>query len=102
PLIIAFGGSEGGLDTISAFTTSFTSHGYAVLALAYWKEPGLPQSLEGVPLEYFDRAIDWAKKQPGIAAPRIAVLGWSRGAEAALLAASRNKDIHAVVAISPS
>jgi hypothetical protein len=102
PLVIAIGGSEGGLDTMSAFALPLTAHGYAVLALAYWKEPGLPQSLEGVPLEYFDRAVTWARSQPGVAPDRIAILGWSRGAEAALLAASRNPGIHAVVAVSPT
>jgi hypothetical protein len=102
PLVIAIGGSEGGLDTMSAFAVPLTAHGYAVLALAYWKEPGLPQSLEGVPLEYFDHAVEWARSQPGVAPDRIAILGWSRGAEAALLAASRNPRIHAVVAVSPT
>lgn len=102
PLLIAIGGSEGGLDIMSSYAASFTQQGYAVLSLAWWKEPGLPQTLENVPLEYFDRAIAWAKARPDVAPARIALLGWSRGAEAALLVAARNHDIHAMIGIAPS
>lgn len=102
PLLIAIGGSEGGLDIMSSYAAPFAQHGYAVLALAWWKEPGLPQSLENVPLEYFDHAITWAKARQEIAPGRIAMLGWSRGAEAALLTASRNPDVRAVVGVAPT
>jgi dienelactone hydrolase/uncharacterized protein (DUF2141 family) len=102
PLLIAIGGSEGGLDIMSSYTAVFAQHGYAILALAWWKEPGLPQTLENVPLEYFDRAIAWAKARSEIAPGRIALLGWSRGAEAALLVAARNHDIHGVIGVAPS
>jgi dienelactone hydrolase len=102
PLVIAIGGSEGGLDIMSSYAAPFARNGYAVLALAWWKAPGLPQTLENVPLEYFDRAIAWARARPEIAPGRIAILGWSRGAEAALLVGSRNPDIHAVIGVAPS
>ncbi|MEP7359170.1 MAG: DUF2141 domain-containing protein, partial [Anaerolineales bacterium] len=72
PLVIAIGGSEGGLDIMSSYAVPFAQHGYAVLALAWWKEPGLPLTLENVPLEYFDRAIAWAKARPEVAPERIA------------------------------
>lgn len=102
PLLIAIGGSEGGLDIMSSYVAGFALQGYAVLSLAWWKAPGLPQTLENVPLEYFDRAIAWARARPEIAKGRIGFLGWSRGAEAALLVASRNRDVRAVVGIAPS
>jgi dienelactone hydrolase/uncharacterized protein (DUF2141 family) len=102
PLLIAIGGSEGGLDIMSSYAADFARQGYAVLALAWWKAPGLPQTLENIPLEYFDRAIAWAQARPEIAGDRIAMLGWSRGAEAALLTASRNPAIRAVVGVAPS
>ena len=102
PLLIAIGGSEGGLDIMSSYAAGFAKHGYAVLALAWWKAPGLPQTLENIPLEYFDHAVAWAKARPEIAPDRIVMLGWSRGAEAALLTASRNSDIHAVIGVSPT
>ncbi len=102
PALIVLGGSEGGIDTSSRVGVTFTSQGYAVLSLAYFAEMGLPQTLEEVPLEYFDKAVDWLKKQPGINPKAIGVVGGSRGSEAALLLASRNEDVRAVMAFAPS
>ena len=96
------GGSEGGIDTISAMAPSFAQRGFAALTLAYWGEKGLPQTLENIPLEYFDTAIAWLQARPGIDPGSIGVLGWSRGAEAALLIGARNHAIHAVAAVAPS
>jgi dienelactone hydrolase/uncharacterized protein (DUF2141 family) len=100
PTIIAIGGSEGGLDIISGVAQSFARHGYAVLALAYWRAPGLPQSLENVRLEYFDEAIAWLKTRPEVDGARIGMMGWSRGGEGALLIASRTPDIRAVMGLA--
>jgi hypothetical protein len=102
PAIILLGGSEGGIDTISAMATSFAQAGYGALALAYWGEVGLPQTLEAIPLEYFDAAVDWLQGRPGVQADSIGVMGWSRGSEAALLLGARNPAIKAVGAIAPS
>lgn len=102
PALIILGGSEGGLQASSRVGAGFVKHGYAVLALAYFMDEGLPPSLENIPLEYFDKAVDWLKTQPGIASDRIGVIGGSRGSEAALLLASRRVDIKAVAAFSPS
>jgi len=102
PAIIALGGSEGGLDVTSGAAKSFSEHGYVVLALAYWRAPGLPQSLEKVPLEYFKKAIDWLKTRSEVDAERIGLVGLSRGAEGALLIASHYPDIKAVIAVAPS
>lgn len=102
PVIIMLGGSEGGLRASSRVGVGFVDHGYAVLALAYFMDEGLPQTLENIPLEYFDRALDWVKKQPGIDAKKIGVFGGSRGSEAALLLASRRSEIKAAAAFAPS
>jgi dienelactone hydrolase/uncharacterized protein (DUF2141 family) len=102
PALVLIGGSEGGVETMSQMATSFAAEGFATLALAYWNAPGLPQSLENIPLEYFDRAIAWLRKQPRVAGNGIGLLGWSRGSEAALLEAVRNPAVHAVVGVAPS
>jgi hypothetical protein len=96
------GGSEGGLDIISGMAADFARQGYAALALAYWRAPGLPQTLELIPLEYFDRAVAWLEARPDVDPKAIGAIGWSRGSEAALLLASRNPDVRAVVAVAPS
>ena len=102
PAIIVLGGSEGGLQGASSVGSAFAQHGYAVLALAYFMDDGLPQTLENIPLEYFDKAVDWLKAQPGIDGGEIGVVGGSRGSEAALLLASRRADIKAAAAFAPS
>lgn len=102
PALIVLGGSEGGLQTSSGVGVGFTRNGYAVLALAYFMDSDLPKSLENIPLEYFDMAVDWLKAQPGIDPEAIGVVGGSRGSEAALLLASRREDIHAVAVFAPS
>lgn len=44
--------------------------------------------------------LDWLKRQPEVAAERLAVLGHSVGAAAALLHASRQRDVRGVVSLS--
>jgi len=102
PALLILGGSEGGLGAASGVGVSFTKQGYAVLALAYFQEEGLPATLENIPLEYFDKAVDWLKLQPAVDANSIGVVGGSRGSEAALLLAARNPSIKAVMAFAPS
>jgi dienelactone hydrolase len=102
PVLIALGGGEGGLQSASEMAVTFVPQGYAVLALAYFEDPGLPSTLEGVRLEYFSHAIRWLEQRPQIDPHRTGIIGWSRGAEAARLVASRESDIRAVIAVSPT
>ncbi|WP_326490323.1 alpha/beta hydrolase family protein [Shewanella sp. AS16] len=82
PVVIAFGGSEGGLHTGNANGEMIAPHGIAVLALAYFKEDGIPQTLDQIPMEYFVDAIDYIETQPLVDATRIGVVAGSRGSEA--------------------
>lgn len=100
PLVLILGGSEGGLAGASSMAKEIEAEGFGTLALAYFKAPGLSPDLASVPLETFDRAITWLSGQPG--RPRVILIGVSKGAEAALLAASRNPQVCAVVAGLPS
>lgn len=97
PLVIVLGGSEGGFDDLRA--AMLASHGFATLALAYFRAPGLPEELFEIPIETVERAVRWAGHQPSLTPGRIAILGTSKGAELALTAASLVPEIHAVVSI---
>jgi len=77
-------------------------HCIAVLGLAYFREPGLPGTLDRIPLEYFIDAIDYAARAPGIDPERIGMVSGSRGSEAALLVASMDARIKSVVVATPS
>lgn len=103
PGILLLGGSEGGLGTgTSRMAKALQEQGYAVLQVSYFGGPGQPKMLALVPLETFDRALDWLKAQIEVDAERLAVVGASKGAEAALIVATRRSELRAVVAGMPS
>jgi dienelactone hydrolase len=85
PAVLYFTGSDGATDPWTA--ALLASHGYPTLALAYFNQPGLPQTLTNVPVEYFGTAAKLLSAQPGVANGHVIVGGVSRGTEAALLAA---------------
>lgn len=102
PALLVLGGSEGGLATVSRMGEGLHAQGYAVLSLGYFGVEGLPAQLQEIPLEYFVRGLDWLAAQPGVDPARIGVVGGSKGAEAALLLASRDRRVRAVVASTPT
>lgn len=103
PAVLLLGGSEGGLGGgAKQMALSLQEEGFTVFHLAYFGAPEQPDALERIPLELFDRALEWLKEQPEVDPERLAVVGASKGAEAALLVASRRSDLAAVVAGMPT
>ena len=103
PGLLLLGGSEGGLGEGSKrVALELQRLGYSVLTPSYFGAPGQPTHLERVPLETFDRALVWLKGQPEVDPDRIALGGVSKGAEAALLIATRHPELRAVVVGVPS
>ena len=103
PGVLLLGGSEGGLAPGAARQAQgLAQHGFAVLQLAYFGAPGTPKALVQVPLETFDRGLAWLASRPEVDGRRLAIVGTSKGAEAALLVASTHPELKAVVAASPS
>lgn len=101
PLIICLTGSNGGFSENSA--QLFASHGFAAFALGYFGAEGLPSNLENIPMEYFERALNWIKKQPAINSGAVGLYGGSKGGELALILGTLFPDsIHAIVASVPS
>ena len=103
PAILLLGGSEGGLGSGALqMAVDLQSAGFSVLQLSYYRAPGQPVAFSRVPLETFDKGISWLKRQSAVDKRRIAIVGASKGAEAALVVASRHKEVKAVVAGMPS
>lgn len=100
PGVLVLGGSEGGVPRQRA--AWLAAHGFAALALAYFRYEELPPELQAIPLEYFGSALGWMMKRPEIAAEHIAVMGASRGGELALQLGSMYPQIKAVVAYVPA
>ena len=103
PTVIVWGGSEGGLGDSPEWAALLASHGIAALAIAYFDEPGLPCALENIPLEYFERAIEWLRSEPQVDPSRVWILSGSRGSEADLLVAAHWPTlVRGVIATAPS
>lgn len=100
PGVLVLGGSEGGVNPQKA--AWLAGHGYAALALAYFRFDNLPADLVNIPLEYFGSAIEWLMKRPEVEPSHIGVMGTSRGGELALQLGSMYPEIKAVVAYVPA
>jgi dienelactone hydrolase len=106
PLVVGFGGSEGG----NAWTSNhwkktrdqFIEKGYAFLAIGYFNARNTPKLLEKIAIEDIHNAILKATRHTKVDAERIAIVGGSRGGDLALLVASYYDDIDCVVGIVPS
>jgi dienelactone hydrolase len=98
--VLVLGGSDGGVPSRRA--KLIAEKGFPVLALAYFKTKRTPEYLDMIPLEYFDQPIEWLIKSKHTQGGRIVVIGESKGAELALLLASRKPEISGVVAFVPS
>jgi len=102
PAVILLGGSEGG-ESERSTAAVLAGEGYPALAVAYFHEPGLPDGLANIPLEYFATAARRLAVQPGVDSAHILILGASRGSEAALLAADEFPTlIHGAIVYAPS
>ena len=60
PGIIDLTGSAGGLNEIRP--ALLASHGYVTFALSYFGSESLPKTLTNIPLEYFEKAIQFLKQ----------------------------------------
>jgi dienelactone hydrolase len=89
--VVLIGGS-GGTEP-SYVAEPLAAEGLATLSLAYFGRPALPNELREIPLEYFRDALRLLiAALPSRLVP-VAVLGMSRGSEAALLSAIQFKDL---------
>ncbi len=97
--VIVLAGSGGGLPQAQA--ALLASHGHPALAQGIFGYKDLPSTLRAIPLETFRAAAHWLEQRTG--AHRVAVMGTSRGSEAAGLAASYfPQDFAAAVVLVPS
>lgn len=100
PGVLLIGGSDGNEPQVSAKRLS--QEGFVTLSVAYFKREGLPPTLRDVPLEYFERALEVLRRSMGPRRGPSAVLGVSRGSEAALLSGAYFPDLaNAVVGLVP-
>ena len=100
PAVMILNGSGGGINEPRA--ALYASRGYAALALAYFKAPGLSDYISNTPLEYFQTGLAWMRRTLKPAHDFVAVSGQSRGGELVLLlGATFPEAVSAVVAYVP-
>jgi dienelactone hydrolase len=102
PAVVLIGGSGGGIGWQDYVAERLAQRGFVAMAVAYFGMDGLPPALERIPLEAFDRAVEWLAAQPDVDSTCIGIGGVSKGAEAALLLAARRTDLRAVAVFAPS
>jgi dipeptidyl aminopeptidase/acylaminoacyl peptidase len=106
PLIVAFGGAEGGIDWqrnhMKSKRDSLIQKGYAILAIGYFNAEGTPTDLDRISLDAISDTIMNIARHPKIDNSKIALIGGSKGGELILNLASRYSQYKAVIALSTS
>jgi uncharacterized protein len=106
PLIVGFGGSEGGNAWASNYwkktREQFIQKGYAFLAIGYFGCKNTPAILDKIAIDEVYNAILEASKNKKINKNKMALVGGSRGADLALLIGSYYKNIKCVVGLVSS
>lgn len=113
PVIVVLHGADGGVEASRRYGPKLASLGYAVVGLPYyspdWGDYGPPKAIPELPGSFIDIRIDQIgelrdrlRTRRDVDADRIALFGGSKGAEFALIAASRYPWITSVVALAPS
>ena len=100
PAIVVLGGSSGAPNRIRS--SLLAARGHAVLNLLYLDTDPWPPELIEVPIEELTHALDWLADMDTIDGEQMGVYGTSKGAEFALLAASRDARIKAVAVWGPT
>lgn len=100
PVVVVLNGSGGGINEPRA--ALYASHGYAALALGYFKAPGLPDHISNTRLEYFEQALEWVHHSLRPHGGQVVLSGQSRGGELVLLLGSMFPQwVSAVIAYVP-
>ena len=112
-VVVILHGAEGGNEAGRRFGPILARMGYAAVSLPYyspnWGEFGPPPNLPELPGSFIDIRVDQLAElrqalvgMDGVDVERFGLIGASKGAEFALIAASRYDWIDAVVAYAPT
>ncbi|MEM7129445.1 MAG: acyl-CoA thioester hydrolase/BAAT C-terminal domain-containing protein [Chloroflexota bacterium] len=105
PPAIVIGGSEGAFGWSNAMGTALAIHGIQSMAVSYfdWNgQFGLPEQMVEIPIDPFEQVIEMLKSEQRSECDELSIVGYSRGAELALLLATRFPQITRAVAYAPS
>lgn len=95
-------GSHGGIELAKDIAVELLPAGCNIMAIGYWKLPGLSDTLTGIELVYFEKIFHWLRDFLPAETKKLGIYGWSKGGELALLLASRYPILSLVVGAAPS
>lgn len=99
PAVVLIGGGQGG----EYWAHKFAEKGIVSLSLPYYRQSGLPSLMEEIPLEYFEKALNWLRSQPEVNPEKVILMGASRNGELSLVIASTFPElVGGVIAYAPS
>lgn len=96
--VVVLGGSEGNENVPREVSRLFSEQGIPALGVCYWNVPGLPENFVEVPLEPFEKVLEFLNRR---GFREIYLYGISQGAKTALLVASLMSGYSGVIALSP-
>jgi dienelactone hydrolase len=107
PVVVILHGSEGGIGYADWLGPMLVARGYAVFGLVYYSPhvrpvAGVPEALNGIPVETIERVRSWLAARPEADVGRFGIVGASKGGELALVLASLYPWVDAVAAFTPS
>jgi len=104
PVVIIWGGNEGGIAGQLVRAGLLASRGFAVLIQAYFRYKTRPTACYDIPLENLQQAVQFCEQHAQIDAARIFGLGVAKGAEGLLAALAYQPalPIQSCVLLSPS
>jgi pimeloyl-ACP methyl ester carboxylesterase len=98
--VLLIGGSEGHLPGDRDVAPALARLGFLTLGVDYHDGLGGKRTLSNIPIENFVKGVAWLRAHSPV--KDVAVIGESRGTEAALLTAIEDHSIAGVAVISPS
>lgn len=102
PAVLVLHGSEGSTQFTSYTAAALAKEGYRTLALRYFGGENQSKHLVRIPIESMQDGFNWLANQPHVKKDSMGVIGFSRGAEAALSFAALNPNVRVVVAVAPT
>ena len=100
PAVLVLHGSDGSLRMTQGFAEQLAQAGYVALAYCYFGCPGTPKMLADVELEPLLQAVQTLADRPDVQPGALAVVGFSRGGELALITGVLEPRVRAVVTVS--
>jgi dienelactone hydrolase len=102
PAVLVLHGSEGGIQHTGRVAQTFAEAGFVALAYCYSGCAGTPELIQNISVDGVMEALDYLRQRSDVRPDAVALLGYSRGAELALIVAALDPDARAVVAVSGS